>query len=99
MALDTLERVTDGATCTGMSYIQDITIETLMAAAKGKVRRWGASLGVVIPIALAKDLRLRPGDEVVLEIEPAGGVREAFGSLRDWTVDTQKLKDEARRGW
>ena len=56
-------------------------------------------MGVVIPSALAKDLRLKPGDEVALEIEPTGGIREAFGSLRDWTIGTQKLKDEARRGW
>lgn len=70
-----------------------------MAAAKGKVRRWGASLGVVIPNALAKDLRLKPGDDVALDVEPADGVLEAFGSLPGWKVDSQRLKDEARRGW
>ncbi len=70
-----------------------------MATAKGKVRRWGASLGVVIPSDVAQDLRLKPGDEITLEVEAAGGVREAFGSLRGWKLDSQRLKDEARGGW
>ena len=70
-----------------------------MAAAKAKVRRWGASLGVVIPSSIAKELRLHPGEEVLMDIRPTGGVFEAFGSLKDWKVDTQELKDWARRGW
>jgi len=63
-----------------------------------RVRRWGSSLGIVVPSEIAKELRLKAGDEVVLEIDQAG-IEEAFGSLRDWTVDPQKLKDELRRGW
>ena len=70
-----------------------------MAAAKAKVRQWGASLGVVIPSGLAKELRLSPGDEIVIDVQPSSGVREAFGSLKHWKVDTRKLKEEARRGW
>jgi len=79
-------------------YSED-NIEWTMRTAKTKVRRWGSSLGVVIPNPTAKELRLRPGDEVVLDVQPVGGVSEAFGSLRDWKVDTQKLKDWVRRGW
>jgi bifunctional DNA-binding transcriptional regulator/antitoxin component of YhaV-PrlF toxin-antitoxin module len=63
-----------------------------------KVRRWGSSLGIVVPSRVAKDLKLKPGDDVVVEIDQAG-VEEAFGALRDWAVDPQKLKDELRRGW
>ena len=68
-----------------------------MPRARGRVRRWGSSLGIVVPSEVAKELRLKAGDEVVLEIDPAG-VEEAFGSLKDWDVDPQKLKDELRRG-
>ena len=69
-----------------------------MPRARGRVRRWGSSLGIVVPSEVAKELRLKAGDEVVLEID-AAGVEEAFGSLKDWDVDPQKLKDELRRGW
>ena len=58
------------------------------------VLRWESSC----PVRSRKGLRLKAGDEVVLEIDQAG-IEEAFGSLRDWTVDPQKLKDELRRGW
>jgi len=52
----------------------------------------------VVPSQIAKELRLKAGDEVVLEIDQ-GGIEEAFGSSKDWVVDPQKLKDELRRGW
>ncbi len=70
-----------------------------MAATRSKVRRWGSSLGVVIPSDVARRLHLQPGDEVFFDVQRSSGVFEAFGSLRDWKVDTQKLKDELRRGW
>jgi len=77
----------------------DITHRSSMAAAKAKVRRWGSSLGIVVPREIAKALRLNPGDEVIVDFQRASGVEEAFGSLKDWDVDPQKLKNELRGGW
>jgi len=51
-----------------------------------------------VPSEVAKELRLKAGDEVVLEIDQAG-IEDAFGSLRDWAVNPQRLKDDLRRGW
>ena len=65
-----------------------------MARVHAKVRRWGSSLGIVVPSEVAKGLRLKAGDEVVLEIDQAGS-EEAFGSLRGWAVDPQFCKDHA----
>jgi len=65
---------------------------------RAKVRRWGSSLGIVVPSEIAKELKLKAGDDVVLEIDQAG-IDDAFGSLKDWAVDPQKLKDDLRRGW
>ena len=77
----------------------DITYRISMAAAKARVRRWGSSLGIVVPREIARALGLTPGDEVVVDFQRASGLEEAFGSLKDWDVDPQKLKDELRRGW
>ena len=66
-----------------------------MSRIRAQVRRWGSSLVIVVPSGIARDLRLEAWGEVLVEIEPAG-VEEAFGSLRDWNVNPQKLKDEAR---
>ena len=70
-----------------------------VAGTRVKIRRWGSSLGVVIPMEVARRLHLEPGDDVFLDVQRSSGVIEAFGSLRDWKVDTQKLKNELRRGW
>lgn len=69
-----------------------------MPRTHAKVRRWGSSLGIVVPSEVAKELRLKAGDKVVLEINQAG-IEDAFGSLRDWAVNPQRLKDDLRRGW
>jgi len=69
-----------------------------MTHTDAKVRRWGSSLGIIVPSRVAKELKLKAGDHVLLEIDQAG-IAEAFGSLRNWDVDPQKLKDELRRGW
>ena len=69
-----------------------------MPRVRAKVRRRGSSLGIVVPSEIAKELKLKAGDDVVLEIDQAG-IDDAFGSLKDWAVDPQKLKDDLRRGW
>jgi hypothetical protein len=53
---------------------------------------------LVVPRKIVKQMRLKAGDEVVLEIDWPG-IEEAFGSMKDWAVDPQRLKDELRQGW
>jgi len=55
-------------------------------------------LGIVLPPDVVKALRLEAGRVVIVDIRPAG-IEETFGSLKDWTVDPQMLKDELRRRW
>jgi len=70
----------------------------IMPRTRARVRRWGSSLGIVLPSEVVKALRLEAGREVMVDICPVG-IEEAFGSLKDWTVDPQRLKDELRRRW
>ena len=58
----------------------------------------GSSLGFVVPREVVKELRLRAGDEVSFEIDRVG-LEDAFGSMRDWAVDAQRLKREFRKDW
>ena len=64
-----------------------------------RVRRWGSSLGVVLPKEVVRTEGLREGDEVALQVKKALTVQQAFGTLRGWRVNAQKLKDELREGW
>ena len=50
-----------------------------------------------MPREIVKRLGLKAGDEVIFEIDRAG-IEDAFGSMKDWIVDPQRLKREVRKG-
>jgi bifunctional DNA-binding transcriptional regulator/antitoxin component of YhaV-PrlF toxin-antitoxin module len=64
-----------------------------------KLRRWGNSFGVVIPSETLREEDLKEGQEVIIEITRKKDMKKIFGSLRGWKIDSQKLKDEARKDW
>lgn len=66
---------------------------------RAKVRKWGSSLGIVIPKEIAEARGVGPGDEVLAEIRRISNMKEMFGSLRGWKRPTQQIKEEARKGW
>lgn len=70
-----------------------------METIKTKVRKWGNSFGIVIPSEVLKQMPLNEGEEVVITIKSNNDISDIFGSLEDWKIDTQKLKDELRKGW
>ena len=60
------------------------------------MRKWGNSLGVVIPSEEASKEGLRENDEVEVVIQKALDIRELFGKYK--FRDLQKLKEELREG-
>lgn len=65
-------------------------------AIQTKLRKWGNSLGIVIPSEVLKDQNLKEGENVILEIKKKNTIKELFGSLKNWKIDAQKFKDEIR---
>ena len=69
-----------------------------MAEIEAEVRKWGNSLGVVIPAEVAKQEGLKAHDRALIRIMK---VRypdpRAFGFMRDLKIDAQKMKDQLRR--
>ena len=61
------------------------------------VRKWGNSLGVVIPSSEAEKEGLREHDEVEITIRRAIDIRQLYGKYP--FRDLQRLKDELRKGW
>ena len=48
-----------------------------------KTKKWGNSLGVILPADVVKAEHLKPGEEVVLRIERKHNVlKEMFGALK-----------------
>ncbi len=61
------------------------------------MRKWGNSLGVVIPREEATKEGLKENDEVEIVIRKAVDIRQLFGRYK--FKDLQSLKDEMREGW
>ena len=62
------------------------------------VKTWGSSLGIVLPKEVVKKKHLKAKEEILIEIIKKPDLMKLFG-LVYFKKSTQKLKDEARRGW
>jgi len=59
-----------------------------------KTKKWGNSLGVIIPMETADKLNLKPEETVVIEITKRDNtLKELFGSLKFKKTTEQILKD------
>jgi len=70
-----------------------------MIELKTKLRRWGNSFGIVVPIGAVEKEKVKEGEEVtiLLNKEKNNVLREMFGTLKNWKIDSQKFKDEIRK--
>ncbi|HJX50006.1 MAG TPA: AbrB/MazE/SpoVT family DNA-binding domain-containing protein [Candidatus Nanoarchaeia archaeon] len=61
-----------------------------------KTRKWGNSLGLVIPSEAVERLNIKPEETVVIEISKKGNVlKELFGSIK-FKKTTKQLMDESK---
>ena len=59
-----------------------------------KTRKWGSSIGIVIPKKVAKELRIRENQDVIVDIKPKDNpLRELFGSAKLSKPTEQLLKE------
>ncbi len=63
-----------------------------------KVRKIGNSLGVIFPSDFVKERKLRENEKVFISVAKKGDLTKLFGTLK-FKESSQKIKDEARRGW
>jgi antitoxin component of MazEF toxin-antitoxin module len=63
------------------------------------VRKWGNSLGLTLPKILVKEQEIKENEVITVDIqkEKPIKVKDIFGLLPEWKIDSQKLKDELRR--
>lgn len=59
----------------------------------------GGSIGVILPKEFVRKERIKPGQNIRIEIKKQVKVKDVLGMFPDWKTPTQKLKDEARKGW
>lgn len=70
-----------------------------MVMVTAKTKKWGNSLGVVIPHEVVEELGLSPETEIdFLVLKKEDDLHKLFGSVPDLNV-TQKTMDEIDEGW
>ncbi|MEK6825368.1 MAG: AbrB/MazE/SpoVT family DNA-binding domain-containing protein [Nanoarchaeota archaeon] len=64
-----------------------------------RLKRWGNSVGIIIPAEMLREKGLKEEEEVIISVEKKKGIRYLFGSLKHAKIDAQKVKDELRKEW
>ena len=64
-----------------------------------RLRKWGNSVGIVIPAEVLKEKDLEEDEDVLVEISKKNSIEDLFGSLKKWKINAQKEKEILRREW
>lgn len=71
-----------------------------MAEIECVARKWGNSLGIIIPWEVTEKEHITENEKLSVIIKKKHKVKEFFGMLAgEWKIPAQKLKDEMRQGW
>ena len=62
-------------------------------------KKWGSSLGLVLPKSVVEEERIRENDIIVIEVKKRHFAKEFFGILSSWKKPTGKIKEEMKKGW
>ena len=61
-------------------------------------KKWGSSIGFVIPKEVVDKEKIKPNSKVKFEIIKVADISDTFGKLKR-KVSGQEFKDKARAGW
>ncbi len=64
-----------------------------------RAKRWGNSIGLVIPKSIVNAEGIVEDDFVKIDIKKEGTAREIWGLFPNLKINPQKAKDEMRSGW
>ena len=67
-------------------------------AIEATVRKWGSSVGVVLPKELVEAQGLKENQKVLIEVVKEANLTHLFGTLKTG-MSGQEFKDMVRKGW
>lgn len=70
-----------------------------MVELQAQARKWGNSLGIIIPKDIAEREHILEGETIIVDLKKRHLAKEFFGKTRGWKKSLQSLKDEARKAW
>lgn len=69
-------------------------------AVEVKVKKWGNSMGVILPKFVIEKEQIKENDEILIQVVKEADLSNEFGSLkRKKGLSGQKFKDIVREGW
>ena len=64
------------------------------------VKKWGNSLGIILPKKLVKERNLKENSKIeILIAKEKPNLDEIYGLVKKRKMSGQKMKDEARKEW
>ncbi|MEK6936855.1 MAG: AbrB/MazE/SpoVT family DNA-binding domain-containing protein [Nanoarchaeota archaeon] len=67
---------------------------------RAKAKKWGSSIGIIIPKEIVEAKKIKENDEILIEIKNRPLAGEFFGRFpRKSKKTAQEIKDEMKRGW
>lgn len=64
------------------------------------VRKWGNSLGIILPKELVEQKRIKEDEKILVDVVKEADLSHFYGSLKGkLKLGGQELKDMAREGW
>jgi len=70
-----------------------------MTEAECTTRKWGNSIGIIIPKDIVEKEHIKEDEKIVVDIKKRHYAREFFGMLSDWKRPTDEIKKEMKKGW
>ena len=64
-----------------------------------EMKKWGNSMGVIIPKELIDKKNLKENDRITIEIVKKADVSDVFGNVKKRKMSGQNFKDMVRKGW
>ena len=61
-------------------------------------RKWGDSIGFIVPKEVVENEKIKPNSKVKFEIIKVSDISDTFGKLKR-KISGQEFKDRARSGW
>ena len=71
-----------------------------MVETEVKTRKWGSSIGVVLPKEVVDEIGIKPDETIRIDVRKSLKVKDVFGMFPRFSKKSaQELKDEMRKGW
>ncbi|MBS3065543.1 AbrB/MazE/SpoVT family DNA-binding domain-containing protein [Candidatus Pacearchaeota archaeon] len=68
-------------------------------AVEVQLKKWGNSVGVVLPREIVEQKKLKESDKIVIEIVKIADLSRIYGLVKKRKMSGQEMKNLSRDGW